>query len=157
MTPWSAYLEGEDAPLADLARRSTTGKAGPRCAADDSQGAHLSLSARRSLSSDKGMNGAQANGVRCALRSPYRRACGNRRRWSGGDTQATTARVSRSRSQQTSACLVRSEWPRNPTAPAVGRVNLCDFALRSRERRTRSLGEESLIRADHGSSGRGHC
>jgi hypothetical protein len=47
-----------------------------------------------------------------ALLTAYRRACGNRRLWSGADTQGSNERVRRS--QRASSCLVRSVQPRNP-------------------------------------------
>ncbi len=73
---------------------------------------------------DEGRSGAP-----CARLSTYRRACGNRRLWSGGDNHATTACVSRSqRSPFGVAGLVRCEQPRNPLPLGMGsgQFTCCD-------------------------------
>src|SRR5260221_9360696 len=74
------------------------------------------------------------SGSPCARLSPYRRACGNLRLWSGGDNQATNARVSRSqRSPFGVACLVRCEQPRNPLPLGMGSGQSCILAIESAE------------------------
>jgi hypothetical protein len=58
----------------------------------------------------------------CATLPAYRRACGNRRLWSGADNQGPNERVSRSqRFAFGRACLVRCVQPRNPLPLGRGR------------------------------------
>jgi hypothetical protein len=62
------------------------------------------------------------SGSPCATLPAYRRACGNRRLWSGTDNQGSNERVSRSqRFAFGRACLVRCVQPRNPLPLGMGR------------------------------------